>query len=256
MKKDIDSKAGVESREVRIRAVRRALREGDPAPEPQPRGLEGEADSYAPLSPEEVVVMRATMLRAVPEERRFSLRFLSILVGSALTLAAWGGVSLLTWLGRLPVPGGEAAPRVATTSPPAEAPAPVSGSPGPGRLPAPAGAGPAATASPSAGGPSAPDGHVHTSRAGSAPSGSARSPRVTPPRPGAAPSILSAPTARLASVGGSIEESAPEAAPGAAPAASPAIRELQFSTPGGTRIVWVFASGDAPVSETPRPARL
>jgi hypothetical protein len=254
--KRIDSKAGEGTREARLQAVRRALREGDPAAEPQSPGTEPEATPFVPLSPEEIVVMRATMLCAVPDERRMSPRLLPILVGSALTLVGWGVLSLVSWLGRLPIPGEESAPRVATSSIPAETPGSVSGDwgPGPGgpnarSLPSPSGVGIQADV----GAPSPPE---RSSRRGSASSGSAHSPRAVSPRPGLAPSVAKAPAAQLASAGSSTLPSAPNSALGAEPVAVPSKRELQFSTPGGTRIVWVFASGDAPVSETPRPARL
>jgi len=46
------------------------------------------------------------------------------------------------------------------------------------------------------------------------------------------------------------------ASTGSSPAPVPVVREVQFSTPGGTRIVWVFASGETPAQESPRPSRL
>jgi hypothetical protein len=267
----IDSKAGEGTREARLRAVRRALREGDPAPEPPAPGDEGEAGAYAPLSREEIVVMRATMLGSVPEERRVSPRLLPIVVGSALTLAGWGVVSLLTWLDRLPAPAGESAPRVATSSIPAETPGSISGEGRPGEggaasrpLPPPSAGGPIAEPAPpgfggraGAGGPSPAEVSMGS---GSPRPGSSRSPRALSPRPGGAPSRRPASSAQLSSVGDSVDGSTggsvPKSAPNADAVVAPALRELQFSTPGGTRIVWVFASGDAPISETPRPARL
>lgn len=52
------------------------------------------------------------------------------------------------------------------------------------------------------------------------------------------------------------EASVRMAASGSSPAVVPVVREVQFSTPGGTRIVWVFASGQTPAQESPRPSRL
>lgn len=241
--KDVDSKAG-DRKEARLRE---RLRAGDPA------------SGAPPLAAEEVQAMRRAMLGAVPEARaaREAAPWrLPALAMTGLGLVAGIGFGLHAWLsGGAVSPKGYPGPVVAEVSPSlptgggarGTAPGAAPGSEGlPAENPAPVASGEGARPAPGSGarsGPGLPDRHV-------------RSPRATPPRPGAAPPVLSAPTARLASAGGSIEESAPEAAPGAEPAASPAIRELQFSTPGGTRIVWVFASGDAPVSETPRPARL
>ena len=260
--KDIDlnrSKVGDEARESEWRE---RLRAGDPVSE------------MTPLAEEEVRTMRRAMLGALPEERRSPWR-LPLLAATAFAalLALVAGLKLWPF-GAGPARTGRAIPQIAS-APPAEPE--EAGSRSAARTPEPPvqpGALSPKEGSSQSGAPSAPltgtpgsPGALSTPAAGARaaqPAGRAASPSLAGARrsPPIAPRARGVSPPRLASTspdhGARSASRLASANPAPAPLATPAQarRELQFSTPGGTRIVWVFASDEAPDSAPPRPTRL
>lgn len=176
-----------------------------------------------PLDSHEVQAMRRAMLGAVPEARRSGAWRMPLLAAAALAALAGLVVGLRSgWFSP-----GSGTPQGAPPQVVSVRPAPVPPTP------------PVAEEAPSPAPQSARE-----------PAPSPRAPRGSRPgrklRPAPAPDRGTVP--QLAS------NPASDDAPLTAPAQ--ARRELQFSTPGGTRIVWVFASGEATPSTPPLSSRL
>jgi hypothetical protein len=216
---------------ARDERLRRLLREADPA-----AGMED-------LQPEEIAAMRRAMLNALREERSAFARRLPALAAAALAALALAGILWLRWNGS---GGGEmqaAAP--AATSPrgsraPAVAPPPLAwrSTTGPDA--------PLLAQSPKAR-PSLSPLDPTAAASTTLPDGIARSRSAQRPSPRHRPSR---------SEGERLARNATP--PLAASAVEAAVREVQFSTPGGTRIVWVFSQDDPSTSRksSPRPSRL
>jgi len=233
--------------------LRERLRAGDPA------------EAVEPLHPDEVAAMRRALRGALTEERRPAAWRTPALAAAALSALALGA---LLWLrasgGGLEAPrqaGLPPEPRPGTAVPPAhrlaQAPAPS-----PPAQPASSAVVPTAPqaesrppavawlpGSPDRRAAQAPPGPLSAppSERGAAPAASHRGPGARRATPRRRPSGTE--PERLAST-------PPRLSPDAAALPVPARREMQFSTPGGTRVVWVFASGEPSTATPPRPSRL